>query len=422
MKNEIFYSRAFVDQSFRAFHGRKRTLGYSASSRGEPALFTLFQNFETLIPYVLRAVRQLDYELSPAVAHVISADKERIIHHFNWLDTFLLFHLARFIEIKTAPVLSESVFSYRKGRSAALALSRLCRFLKKSPDGCAIVRRDIKSFGESMQHNFILDDFRRVASVDEGLNYLMKQICNFRCERFGKIIENQRGLPGGHHIQLVCENLYLLELDRALEKLEPGCYLRFGDDILFASPDFSLADRAGGLVQDFLAKRGVSTNVEKSRDLVLGKPQNASLQGRPTSASIKYLGSEVHWDGSLSIPARKLKPLRKLLVQRIEAACQCLPVSCTNEHRLEIAVCAVRNLVARTDAAMSKDNPLSMLHQEAHNPNQLRELDRWLALVVLRATFRRGFSKGNFRRCGFSKLRSLGLPSLSHLRRTNGFY
>ena len=85
-----------------------------------------------------------------------------------------------------------------------------------------------------------------------------------------------------------------------------------------------------------------------------------------------------------------------------------------------IAIRSVANLFSNRFHAHKEDSPLKMIFQEIHNERQLRELDRWLALLVLKIALGRGFKKGGFKRYPPATLRQMGLPSLLHLRRTHG--
>jgi hypothetical protein len=51
---------------------------------------------------------------------------------------------------------------------------------------------------------------------------------------------------------------------------------------------------------------------------------------------------------------------------------------------------------------------------------QLREMDRWLALLVLSLATEKSFRPALFRRMSYRELRSRGLPSLLYLKRTRG--
>ena len=82
--------------------------------------------------------------------------------------------------------------------------------------------------------------------------------------------------------------------------------------------------------------------------------------------------------------------------------------------RAQLAVDIARDVVNETFRSVAV---IDYYLKHVNDEKQLRELDRWLAEEILSVTFRNGHKKGNFRKLSFSRLRSMGLPSLQHRRR-----
>ncbi|MBX7136895.1 MAG: hypothetical protein K1X83_02840 [Oligoflexia bacterium] len=417
MLADLFFSSTERERSFREFHARKRAGMFKPDGRGEPSLVSLVQNFEVLTKAAFAALAAGDYQLGAAVPHRIWVDKVRTIHHFNWLDTFLIYHLARTLAAATAGLLPECLYSYRSGKSVRDALLKLRDYLGSDSGLTYVLRRDVSQFGEQMDHQLLLSDLRCHTDSEQLINFF-RQIC-----RFSPAAEaDGRGLPGGHYLQLVCENLYLLKLDLEVSKQCSGCYLRFGDDILFVSKALDQARRARALIDAGLIERRLSCNAAKVKDLVIQDPSRHSaiaIDDFTPASRFVYLGSEVWWSGALAAPAQKLARLRRIISARILAATQAvadLPLT----DRLQVAIQSVRNLLRESDLLAEGQSISNFLLHEQCNEFQLRELDRWLELLVIKSAHRRGFKKGHFSKFPPRLLRQLGLPSLLHLRRTHG--
>ena len=417
--DDYFFSPQVLRSSFRRFHEHKRGQACHPSYRAHAELVGLIQNHESLTAAAMRAIKAGQYRLECAQKETICVDKRRVIHNFNWLDTFMLYHLACAIELASAPLLPTCLYSYRKGFSAGRAVSRAAEYIRSRDAACFVVRRDVQSFGEQMRHHEILKDLERFIHAGPLLLAFAADICAFRFMDHGKLGSNSLGLPGGHYLQLVCENLYLLDLDRAMQAL-PGCYMRFGDDILYLCNEAAEACGGARIIEEYVGARGLALNPAKGLDLSLEKTIKPDLQpdgGRQTFkpvSQVLYLGACLDSRGNISVPAKKIRPFRAYMRRRIQAACRALPSHADSRMRLNIALRAASRLLTVPD----QGSPVAALLREPLSEQQLRELDTWLALVTQKLAYRRGFNKGNFKRCQFRFLRKMGLPSLRHLRRT----
>ena len=185
---------------------------------GTPSLALFVRNAAKFIDLATAALQHGTYRLQPARPVEVYVDKPRTIHKLTWPDTFLLGHLARLVSSRIEPLLSDSVYSFRKGRSSALALERVQRFIKNTHLPKYFVRRDVKSFGETMSHDVILQDFETAFPRSETLRELLKTVCKFPVMIDDSLATNSHGLPTGHNIQLVFENLYLRPIDREVRE------------------------------------------------------------------------------------------------------------------------------------------------------------------------------------------------------------
>jgi hypothetical protein len=84
--------------------------------------------------------------------------------------------------------------------------------------------------------------------------------------------------------------------------------------------------------------------------------------------------------------------------------------------RLALAIRTVRELLQ--PLPLTVNNPLRVYLTSVVSENALREMDRWLALLVLTLSYNCGWTGKAFRRMSFKELRRQGLPSLLHFKRT----
>src|SRR5262245_4499931 len=140
MLDEIFFSADQIALSFRQFHVRKRSLALAGDREWEEALslLTLIQNHEKILKLAFAAIANSEYQIGPGQAHIILAGKPRTIIHFNWLDTFVVFHFARCLAEVTDQQLSPALFSYRAGKSSSMALNIVKNFVKPGRQPCFV--------------------------------------------------------------------------------------------------------------------------------------------------------------------------------------------------------------------------------------------------------------------------------------------
>jgi len=418
--DELFYSKDAIAESFAHLYAHKRS--DRALNKIDPAglSFNDFaRNFEEYRNIIFSQVESGAYQLSPAQPTEIFADKPRIIQRLTWPDNFVLLHLARSINQVTASKLPDCLFSYRKGRSASQALKRLGRFIGRRQPPFFIARRDIKSYGETMDHKFILADFARYASPGPQLCHLMKQICEFPTLVDGQITPNECGLPTGNYLQLVFENLYLLDVDKTLSVIPNSLYLRFGDDILFVSVDGATFDVATKLLDKLITNRLVSCSPEKSKDILLVKPHELSKlinqQHVSAQSTFCYLGMQIDFKSRISLPKNKQHRLRQSIRARLGQFSKLIPANLNAEGRVKLLAQATREYLwedSPEQAPTIHDYLLAFQDKESS-----AEFDRWLALTLLGYALGTGHKASSLRKFPYRKLRELGLPSCTAIWR-----
>ncbi|MBX7138444.1 MAG: hypothetical protein K1X83_10720 [Oligoflexia bacterium] len=419
---EFLHDRIQQFETLRSLHASDASWRASEQNKTRLSFRDFALNFERFMDLIGPALKSGGYNLGPARRATIFTDKPRTIYRFSWPDTFVMAHLARALAATVEPQMSNALFSYRSGRGSVQALERLARFLRQNKAPFFVCRRDIRHFGESLRHEFVRADFQKFGSTNPDLVSLIDRICRFEYEDGGACIQNQRGLPTGAYLQLVFENLYLSALDHELDCLSASTYVRFGDDLIFLTTDFKQAELARATIERFVAERGLELNPEKSAFFCLQPPALRGFRdaaGVEVRSTFRHLGLVVDWRGEISLPSDKLKKLQKLIKARIARSAALLPKDSSIEERAVILIETAKNLLYDTFAI--SDNPIATYLGYCRSREQLRALDRWVAMLILKFAVQGGFKAANFRKISFKRLRQLGLPSVQHMRNKHEF-
>lgn len=183
-------------------------------------------------------------------ALVIPAVRDRVVQRA----------IADLLSPRIDPHLSPACRAFRKGSSARAAAEDMGRWIEQG-HGWAL-RADVKSFFDSIQPPVLR---RQLAPFvdEEGLRFLDRIL---RCRIFDhdQVSDMVTGIPQGSPLSPLLGNLYLCELDAAVEKEHPK-YVRYCDDLLVLGSDEETVRRAHELIAGLLIPLGLTLNEEKTR-------------------------------------------------------------------------------------------------------------------------------------------------------------
>ncbi|WP_282610833.1 CRISPR-associated endonuclease Cas1 [Pelagibius sp. Alg239-R121] len=150
--------------------------------------------------------------------------------------------------------MEDASFAYRAGRSVQMAVSRIARYRR---DGYRwVVDGDIERYFENVPHDPLLERLGR--SIEDPL---LLDLLALWLESFS---EGGRGLPQGAPLSPLLANLYLDDVDEAIEG--KGVRLvRFADDFLLMCKGEETAREAQTRMAGILAEQGLRLNPEKTR-------------------------------------------------------------------------------------------------------------------------------------------------------------
>jgi len=157
--------------------------------------------------------------------------------------------------------LEDSTFAYRRGRSYQDAIERLR--LLRDQGYLWVVDADVHAYFDEIDHTRLLDRLREL-TPDADLIDLIHQWISVDMIVGGERIRRPKGLPQGAVISPSLANLYLDDLDEAIER-EGFQLVRYGDDFVVLCRSRARAEAALELTEDLLDDLALRLHPEKTR-------------------------------------------------------------------------------------------------------------------------------------------------------------
>src|SRR5919201_898438 len=257
--------------------------------QSDVSLASIVMNRSKVARLVAREVERGHYALEPGELRTIRV-RHKTREVFSCRLTDLLVHgvAADVVSEAVAPRLSSRVFSYRKGLAWLTPISGFAAYIRaerrRQPDlrsrGVYVLRRDVDSYTDSIP---LGSSSPLWAMIESALGAptppLIEQVVRVELRLPGGGVGCRvKGLPMGQPIASVVANLYLGDLDRALETIPGGFYARYGDDFLFAHADLAVAREAEDIIDRTLDSLSLTVNEKKRRTLYLTPPGRPSEQ------------------------------------------------------------------------------------------------------------------------------------------------
>jgi hypothetical protein len=373
----------------------------------EVSLASMTLNQATVAKLIAKTVGRGEYRLQPARIRTITANgKTRLVFAYRLTDLLIHGVVSEIVEEAMTPALSPRLCSYRKGLSwwkpiadfAAYVRDHGTRGCDPRARGLYVLRRDIESYTDTIPVGKASPVWRMLRTVlfpsdsPEACSpadwRLLETV--IRPEAFvteDALFTQYRGVPTGQPISCVLFNLYLTELDRALDRVPGAFYTRYCDDILFAHPDPAVVEGADARLRACLAPLQLTLNEQKSRTLYLtvAGRQSADWLGSRGTTFVPFLGCRISAQGTVSLSHEK----RRRLLADLQARALRTAWACTRAMRSRTAtgrtVCAVINRALDSRIAFSQQRSAVLLRKAVTDRTDLKQLDYWIARIVLRA-------------------------------------
>lgn len=369
-----------------------------------------------------RDIRRGRYALEPGSLRTIQVrNKKRQVFSCRLTDLIVHGVVADFVQRSMEPLISPRVFSYRKGFSPLTPVSQLAEYLRdyrrSVRDPAArhmyILRRDVDSYTDSIPIDQASPLWPMLEKrLGSPLPALITEVIRVELELpDGGIVNRIRGLPMGQPISPVLANLYLRDVDRALEEVPGGFYARYGDDFVFAHPDPAVAREADAIIERTLERLSLTVSAKKRETSYLTpagrpSPEWPEAKGAPY---VPFLGMRITAEGTMGLDRQKIHDLLGDIDRRVKATVRTIRGSREEVGR---AVCAVVNGILDPNSALAQQRSALLIRRVVTDRHQLHQLDYSIARIVAQAlTGRRGVRA--FRDISYRKLRNdWGLVSL----------
>jgi hypothetical protein len=275
-----------------------------------------------------------------------------------------------------------------------------------------VVKRDIKDFFASIDHEHLLSTLETLVAPDDYLFHLLKQRIQFAFHDGERTVQMERGVPFGCASACVLANIYLTPVDRAAESIPGVAYFRYADDILALTVDRHAAEQCSRAMEEALSGLRLEAKKSHAIDVALSSGAHPD-RAFPGVQQLRHLGLLFRSGGSVALSrdkCRKIQNLFRFAFRRRRKLWQKL----RDPRQRALALTSIAREVIENSVRNVAIIDYYLKHVD--DEEQLQGLDRWLAEEVLSLVFG-GHKKGHFRRISFTELREMGLPSLVHRRR-----
>lgn len=408
-------SRNYQDL-FERFKKKSQKNSYSrnATRNSGLSLNWIIVNQKLVTKHIIKEINDKSFKPSYATKNIVEADKKRTIYTLSWPSKIVETLISTYIDKVFSDHYSEDLYSFRKGRSNLLALGNLSKFLKSNKDSPVyIYKTDISQYGESIDVKQLHGDLR-VILENEGsyIGDLVKYYLQPCYVEDSKVKKIKNGLAAGFSLTPVCENIYLMDLDKKI-KSDNILYIRFGDDILIASRSYNEINSAISILEKEAIKRKLNINPSKTSRIVFNK-QN-SQDNFVVRSKVDYLGYSINSSGDLFLSDNKIYKFKLYIKNKLSIAHS---VALKHTKDQDQIIKSLINCIVLGLKSEFTHPYLQLILLNCNDINEIQKLDKFIAKQILRLVFKKGGDRV-FKKYSYKKLRDNGLPSINHIKNIN---
>lgn len=377
-------------------------------------------DIKSIIPYkkkycasIYEYYKNNAFQFSPLTEKKVKkGDKERQIFQYELPDLLIQYCLSEFLAKSLKPYFIENLFSYQKGKSSNQALKKVLNYIRTyrksnkaslKHQGLFVIRKDISQFSDSIQSD---NSSLLIKNLSPILASFAWQDQNLIYEALNPLLksgERLLHLPMGSPLVGYLTNYYLSDLDLTLAKNTDDLYIRFGDDILYITTDYSRFQAADATITSHCLKLNLKFNLKKSYNTYLtscGRPYNNDKNLRHSHV-FEYLGMKLSYDYGLTLTNDKYKEmlfeLRQLLNQFTNLSTE------NDEKNKEL-------IVAEVNSWLKLNSKKNILHLDkiimlTDHHQYLKKIDRDIVFEIL-SSFNKKRTQKNFRNLAYKNLKT----------------
>jgi hypothetical protein len=339
--------------------------------------------------------------------------KRRTLYIPPWEERIVDLLLYRVLNRKLHRWFSPSSYAYRDNTYCVDACqSRIATVLRRARTPLYLVKRDVSDYFGSVNHQILLRQLANLVDSDDYLFRLLEQRVRFVYQDEGGTHEASIGIPFGCASACLLANIYLTDVDRAIESFPEVHYFRYADDILLLSPKYERAVEAAEIMALMLQDLRLTTKPSHHANVLLAARATDDA-GFVSAGRFRHLGLEFELGGRVSLSRdkrRKIQNLFRFAFRRKRRGWRKIADPRERARTLSAIAAEVIQNGVRNVAI------IDYYLKHVTDAGQLRALDRWLAEEILSLVYD-GHKKGNFRKISFETLREFGLPSFVHRQR-----
>lgn len=198
-------------------------------------------------------------------------------------------------------ILTDSVYGYRRGRTAHAAVTALRSHLAAGM--LCVFDADFSGFFDNVSHDVLMAKVQTL-TIDERLQRLIYRFIKTRkvlpaataatkshkgSQRCFPGTPRIMGVPQGGILSGLLTNLYLAEFDREMLRHSPG-YVRYADDFVVCCESSDACHECRASAEEFVKPLKISFNNEKTKTCVLAHQRGVQFLGftvRPHRLSVR---------------------------------------------------------------------------------------------------------------------------------------
>ncbi|MFT4311101.1 MAG: reverse transcriptase domain-containing protein [Candidatus Woesearchaeota archaeon] len=354
-------------------------------------------------------------------------NKKRNLCQFSYKDFIFLKVLNYAFNDISKDSFCDNLFSYRKGISRLDAINSFSSFLKshllKMSDKkypLFVYKADINQFVEeipmdekSLLWGILRQELENVKDLKER-ELLFKyfkagaRMDFIHPKKFCKNIGTLFGSPISNYIY----NIYLRDLDSLFESFEDIFYARYGDDVLMASHDKKDLLSKIKRLKSFIKKYRLKIKKKKEEYILFsgsGFKGDNLFEGKNR---FKYLGFDLFFDGTFSLPKEKIR----VLLSEIDFRCK-NTLNIIKDYPLNKKGKLLAGVINEVSSSfIFRHHYMDFLITQSNSRSALKNIDYLIARRLLKYLTGNSSVK-QFRKVSYKKIRDdFGLKSLVDLR------